>query len=273
MSMVKISETGLMFVDDPIDLLMAFCKHPDGNMTKESFIQVYRKIKQKDKVGSKVPDTHVGTLHYYNLIESNPEFPIGTYRKTATGNTLCKLLKKRKTEKNEFQKFLAAIILSHPQKGKLFKNFLNFIKKERTVEEIRDKYKWNVGLTLIAWCVEAGLAWRVDDRVIRSIDYEQGIEEIPIEEFWNSIKKTYEKIRITDEGRKNLFVDFQDIRLICTRSLKLKNPRIFDKMFTKLMRSEYKHLINLHGAPTGEFSKMANFEYKGRLYPYLSLVR
>ena len=273
--MAKISDKKLMFVDDPIDLFKTLCKHQKNNITKKSFTNVYKKIKGKEnkKIGSKTPDTHVGTLHYYNLIEQNPAYPTGTYKITSTGKKLCKLLGQRKKNKTEFQRYLATLILSHPQKSKVFNKFLKFIRKKRTIIEIRKEFEWATGLTLIAWSIEAGLAWESGGLIIKSIEKEHSRNEVPMDEFWKKIKKLYERIRKTKEGRKNLFVDFHDLRLHCSYDLSLENPQTFDKLFKKLMNSKYKHLVNLHGAPTGEFDKKANFEYKGKLYPYLSLVR
>jgi len=176
-----------MFVGDPLDLFKTLCKMQKQNISRNSFIVTYKKIKEKEKkekIGSKTPDTHIGTLHYYDLIKQDPDKSIGNYKITKTGSTLCKLLKQRKKEELKFQQFLKTLIFSQPQKGPIFEGFLKFIAKKRTEREIRKKYKWTTGLTLIAWSILSGLAWKSGDYVVVATKTDEVKTDIAIEDSW-----------------------------------------------------------------------------------------
>lgn len=261
-----------MFVEDPIDTIRALCEHHNDVITNESYIETYTRIKNLKKVGETKAETHLGTLRIYGLVEQIPSMPDGNNQITIKGKTLCELLQNGNDimTNKKFQNALANLLLTNSYKGNLFKEFIEFIKNGKLKKEIKSKYKWRTGLTLIAWSVAAGLAKQDDEYVIK-IPYKIN-KELSLEKIWKEVRKAYDEIRIFGSDKKRLFVDFSDLRYRAAGNLHLVNYKEFDKLFLQLMQSKYKKYINLHGAPTGEYDEMKNFLYKGRLYPYLSIV-
>lgn len=272
--MAEISKNTLMFVEDPVETLMALCCHKDDEIiTDKSFLEKYLKIKNISSYGETKAETHLGSLRIYGLVEPHPDMAKGDNRMTTKGQTFCKILRKKikNPEKSKhFQDALANLLLKNPYKGALFKKFLKYIERAKTVDEIKKKYKWRTALTLIAWCKAAGLAKQIGDSVIKTpkkLDTEYTLEKV-----WNETFRTYEEIVNADPRRRRLLLHYGDLRYKAACNLQMRDHNEFDKWFQKILKSKYKKYINLHGAPTGEYNEEENIFYKRRIYPYVSIV-
>jgi len=102
--------------------------------------------------------------------------------------------------------------------------------------------------------------------------YRRQVPLVSTKKLWEEVKKSYDEIRELIGDRKSSIIDFSDLRYRVSCNLQLPDHKKFDEAFLSLMNSKYKKYIYLHGAPTGEYDEEMNFHYKGRLYPYLSLV-
>ena len=87
---------------------------------------------------------------------------------------------------------------------------------------------------------------------------------------WEAVRDSYRKL--CGQGRrKKLIIKYGDLRSDLVGNV-CKSKREFDSLFCELMSSEYKHQINLHGTLVGDYDKMENLRYRGRLYPFFSLT-
>lgn len=268
-----------MLVEDPKEALIALFKHPDDVITDSSYIKVYKQIKYKKQrdeksVGETKAETHLGSFRIYDLVEQIPSMSKGNNRITITGKLLSDIWKKEKNIKknNDFKKVLADILLNNSYKGSLYKKFLKFMEKERTVDEVKRKYKWRTAYTLLAWCELVDLLAPVGNGRFKKIFVKKKLKKIPLEKFWKGVCSAYEEIRKIDYDKKRIIVDFADMRQRVTYNLHLSESKEFDIHFTKLMKSKCREFINLHGGVVGDFDPVKNFEFKGRLYPNLSLI-
>lgn len=271
--MAEISDNTLMFVEDPIEALRALCCHKDDEIiTDKSFIKNYLKVRKISDYGETKAETHLGSLRIYGLVESHPDMAKGGNRMTTKGKVLCKILRKtsQPSKNKQFQNALANLLLKNHYKGKLFKDFLRYIERAKTMDEIKKKYKWRTGLTLIAWCKAAGLAKQIGDSVVQIP--KKIVETYTLDKVWKEILRTYEEIVSADIRRRRLLLHYGDLRYKAACNLQMKDHNEFDKWFQKILKSVYKKYINLHGAPTGEYNEEENIFYRKRIYPYVSIV-
>lgn len=275
--MAEIGKGGLMFVDDPEIALKTLFEHSETTITNESYVRLYKEIKYgketDKKIGETKAETHLGTLRIYELVEQISNAPPNNNRITPKGIILKKIWEKEKDwgKNKKFQKALADLLLSNPHKSNLIREFLNFIMRAKTKNEILKKYKWGTGNTLIEWCRLAGMSEKKDDKYV-IIKRPIIKKEFSIEELWTEVKNCYEEIRRLGYDKRKMFIDFSDLRFRAAYNLGLNDPREFDDLFRKLLKSEFGQFINLHGTLVGGYNEEKNLEYRSRLYPFISLT-
>ena len=88
---------------------------------------------------------------------------------------------------------------------------------------------------------------------------------------WLAVRNSYRKL-CRQNGRRKIIIKYGDLRSDLVENI-CKNKLEFDSLFCDLMYSEYRHQINLHGTLVGDYDKMENLRYRGRLYPFFSLAK
>lgn len=270
--LADISENSLMLVRDPEETLQALFEHPEITITDKSYLNEYKRIKKIEKVGETKAETHLGTLRIYQLVEQIPGESKGKNKITVRGKMLKKIWEENKNldSNKKFRKTLANLLLDNPKKKFLYSNFLEFVSRAKTIDEIVLKYKWRTGGTLIEWCRLADLIKIKNNYVVKKESKKS--KKRNIDELWKEVKTSYDEIRRLGYDKKKLIISFSDLRLRASCNLDLRHPKEFDALFLDLMSSKYREFINLHGTLVGDYDKESDFKYKERLYPYLSLI-
>ncbi len=257
-----------MLVEDPCETLMTMCKFKNSTITWNSFKTKYEEItgRTNDPVDEKTVDTHFYTLTIFDLLI--PQSTKGQYKLSLTGKDLCDLLCNPKKD-DEFKKLLASILLGNEHKGDLFKKFLKFVEKPREKKEIYKEFKNFPGRTLIAWCYLASLIEIQIDTVWK---VNRGITKFSMDEFNNMLSKTYNEMQKTGMfGVRRIFMNLDELRKnVCYRLGGISIDK-FNECLTKLLNTPSGKKIRLYGAPTSVFEERRNFNYRGRLYAYISI--
>ena len=85
-----------------------------------------------------------------------------------------------------------------------------------------------------------------------------------METVWLAVRNSYR--RLCGQGsRKKLIIRYCDLRSDLVGNI-CQDAQEFDSLFCDLMDSEYRQYINLHGTLVGDYDKMENLRYRGRLY-------
>ena len=85
-----------------------------------------------------------------------------------------------------------------------------------------------------------------------------------------AVRDSYRRL-CRNDGRRKIIIKYGDLRSDLVGNI-CKNKREFDSLFCKLMGSKYWQRINLHGTLVGDYDKMENLRYRGRLYQFFSLT-
>ena len=267
--LAEISKYTLMLVRDPKFAIQALFEDPNEIISDSSFLKEYKRIKKIKWVGETKAETHLGTLRIFGLVGSTPQIGKGSNILTPRGKMLKKLWKENKQK--EFRNALAITILTNPHKHQLFKSFIDFTSRAKTVEEIKNKYKWRTGASLIAWSDLSGLIEINSNKKYIVVKKLEETNKPDIETVWLEVKKSYNEIRRMNH-RKKLIIKYGDLRFRSASNLSLEDAYTFDKLFCDLMYSKYGQFINLHGTLVGDYDAYENLRYRGHLYPFISLT-
>lgn len=268
MEKIKYSSSGLMLVEDPRETLTALCTFVDSEVDWKSFKLSYENVKGRleNPVAKGHADTHFYTLTIFKLLVPS-ETRKSAYRLSPITKKLCSLLHDL-DKKEEYQKILSDLLLSNENKGKLFKDFLQFVSERRLKTEVNHRFKPITARTLMAWLKEAGL---IQDYK----EYVQAIHRIKKkptqEQFWKNLKETYKEMQDTGVfGIKRIYVPIGELRFNVDAKLNLNKEEFYEE-FERLLATEYGSRITLHGAPTSVFEEEEAFNYLDKLYIYLSI--
>jgi hypothetical protein len=261
------SESILMLVEDPDDTLATLCIFGDDDVNKTIFTIEYEKIKGRFKpIHIKHADTHFYTLTTFKFLVPSG-MRRGIYHQSLTSKELC-TLRNDPNMKGEYQKRIANILLNNERKGKLFRDFLDFVKEKKTRNEIYKNFKEITSRTLIAWSKYAGLIIEIEDH-IQSLPGKK--IEISQEEFETNLIEIYDQLQDPhDIGVKRIAVPIGEIRFNLCVKLGLTEFE-FDQMLRILLDKDHNHIVKLHGATSDAFEKEPTFEYLNKLYIYLSM--
>jgi hypothetical protein len=267
----KLSKRGkgtLMLVEDPDDTLKVLCYFGDSDITKEAFTLEYEKIKGRFKpIHKKHSDTHFYSLTTFKFLIKSSE---GIYFSSLISKELCNL-RNDPNKKVEYQTIISRMLLNNKKKGRLFKKFLNFIREKKTQKEINQYFGEKKEFTvraLIAWSKYAGL-------VVESEGYYQSIPEkathVSEDDFKNNLIAIYDSLQDPNYiGVKRIAVPIGEIRFNMGVKLGLTESE-FDERLRSLLDKDNSHFIRLHGATSEAFEKEPFFQYKNKLYIYLSM--
>ncbi len=265
----KRSSIGLMLVEDLEDTLKTLCRLEDSVITWDSFKAEYERIKNREKepVDEKTVDTHFYTLGVFDLV-SPIQSVSAQYKITAIGKDICASLQSAATE--ELKTKLRSVILTNPDKGNLFNDFLNFVIKPTPRAVIYRRFREIPARTLIAWSQYVGLV-EVEGNMIWRLHLPK--QKLPSDnEFLETLIHTYNKMQKTETpGIKRVFVDINEIRRNVCYHLSGLSVSEFDEYLRRILDSPKGKSIRLYGAPTSVFEEKRNFPYKSRVYAYLSV--
>ena len=267
--MAIISKDTLMLVRDPESAIQALFEDPNRVITDSSFLKEYMRIKNLIHVGETKAETHLGTLRIFGLVESAPHMIKGNNVLTPRGKMLKNLWKN--DAQTRFKKGLAHTILNNPHKGQLFKKFVNFVSRAKTIKEIEDEYGWRTSASLIAWCDLSKLIQVDFNRKYVVTKNFQRKNKPNINAIWLEVRNSYDEIRRLIH-KKAIIVKYADLRFRCAYNFQLDDSSKFDEWFRNLMRSKYGQFINLHGTLVGDYDAYENLQYRNHLYPFVSLA-
>jgi hypothetical protein len=272
-----------MLVEDPRDTIKALCDLPDC-FSRQSFKDKYEWIKGLAKpISSQHTDTHFYSLSIFGIIEPLESGAKGLYKLSVAGKALCQSL--RNEDIQNYQKILANVLLNNSNKGKLFRDFVALAKSKTTmtledvskyvkkVKEVK-KDSTTIGIvarTLLAWCEDAGLIERDNDREIIWFIASGSKKYISLDEFWSLLCSKYRILTQSEIfGLERIYVDILELRTLICLDLSWSNED-FNNYLSQVLDSEREDKIKLYGAPTSFFSDRENFSYKGRIYAYISI--
>jgi len=259
------SEEEIFRVDKPIEALKALCAHREELLSWDSLRDAYEKANQ-EKVSPDYASVVGMFFNQFGLIEK-ASVP-NKYRITSTAKELCQSL--ARGDKSRYKELLSRALLSQELKSRLFRRFLAFLGKPRTISEVNRGFE-RKGTTLRAWCEEAGLIaqkrellWNIKPS-IRST-----------EEFWRKFTEIYESLtRTRVPGLRSPFAKISDAKRYMLPYLPAEEENAFDKGLTKVLREpKYKSLIELSGSPVSyvEREKLEPFVHNGRKYYFISIL-
>jgi hypothetical protein len=264
----KRSIISLMLVDDPSDTFATLCSFKDCIVTKTSFTLQYESIKGRFKpIHAKNADTHFYILTTFKLLVPSGSGR-GQYQLSSIAKNLCNL-RKNPSDINEFQIRLSEILLNNERKGKIFIEFLEFVKNGKTKKEIFEKYKpITTSKTLIAWTKFAGMVSEYNS-IIQTIPKQRN--ELSESDFKASLVSEYKNLVDRDNlGIKRLSVPIAELRFNLMIKLHISRDT-FDDMLRKLLEKDFNNRITLYGSTSDEFQEEATFYYSNKLYIYLSM--
>jgi hypothetical protein len=264
------SETGLMLVDDPKATLDALCTFGDNEVDWASFKSAYETRIGRgkyDPVDKGTADCHFYTLTIFELLMP-VEGMKGKYRLNLASKNLCKMMADEK-QREDYQNLLADILLTNPDKGDTFSQFLDFVRETKTRNQICEKFRSEPGRTLIAWCEEADLIAIYDDNVRALSKPHKAVSQ---EEFLEKMTDNYKEMQRTEIlGVTRIYIPIGELRFNTRTMLGLKKSE-FDEHLRALLHTEHGRKILLYGAPSDAFENQETFEDdSGKLYIYMRM--
>ena len=279
----KRSSTGLMLVEDPRDTINTLCYLPDC-FDRKSFKEKYEWVKGLVKpISSQHTDTHFYSLSTFKIIEPLQSGAKGLYKLSIAGKILCQSLKNE--DFKNYQKVLSSILLNNSDKGKLFRDFMSLAKSKTTltfadvfnyVSQVKEGKKDKTTIefvvrTLLAWCEDAGLTEKDNQRQIIWSIASDTKKLISMNDFWLLLCAKYETLKQSEIfGLEHIYIDVLELRTLICLDLSWSNED-FNNHLTQILDSDKDGKIKLYGAPTSFFSDKENFSYKGRVYAYISI--
>lgn len=281
------SSSGLMLVEDPKDTIRALCELNNATINWHSYKEKYEKVKSLSRsISSQHNDTHFYSLSIYGIIRPT-ESSKTEYRISPVGKGLCKSLTEGHID--DYKKILSNILLNNPKKGRLYREFINFVKIRNKAsyddvlgftKELADRISLKrksketieiISRTLMAWSEEAGMIGRDKDRKTVWFVSELPKPELAMQAFWEVLLDKYKQLRHSEIfGIEHIYVDILELRTIVCADLSITTED-FDAYLTSLLDSKVGDKIRLYGAPTSFFTDKENFTYKGKVYAYITI--
>lgn len=260
------SRTGLMLVDDPQLLFKSLCSLADRSFTAQDYWQVLGSMTSKGKVHVKTRDTHFYTASILKLIKAT-NTRSHEYHLTPIAKKICGVFED-KSRIAIYRQYLRSLLLTNSDKGFLFKKFIRYTSRPRSLAEIRRNFGEVPSKTLIAFCVEAGLSVE-HGGLIRSIEARSSVD---IGDFYSALVRIYDDLRKnSDKGLHVPYVSVDLLRDLVSLELALESSDLFDTLLTRTIESSHGSIIYLHGAPPQSESEFVGFRFKGKRYAYVSL--
>lgn len=255
-----------MLVDDVKKFLSSLCAMAERRFDAEEYRQVLASLTQKGHIHVKTRDTYFYTASIFNLIKE-VDRASHKYRITPVCERICRV--KDDVSKQElYRRYLRGLILSNEDKGPLFSKFLEYTTVPRELQAIRKQFKEVPAKTLIAFCVEAGLAVSYGG-VVKSGPTKTSVG---ISQFYSSLIRVYSELQ--DKSTRTtplIYVSIDMLRNMVSLDLGLDSPELFDVYLEETLDSPLGTAIYLHGAPPQTESDFKGFRYRNRRYAYLSL--
>ena len=227
-------------------------------------------MKRTKPIHIKTAHTYFYTARIYGLlVKANKNKKNWLYRTSSTCNYLCGVYNDENNIE-EYQRALKSLLLNNDEKGELYSDFLNFVKRPKKISEIYNKYKTLTGKTLIAWCLEANLIRKKSNIV--SYKHEQDIKPPSLEKFWKSLVTSYIDMQDTGMfGVKKIYADLAELKLRISCELGIDEDEDFDRYLKNIIQSKYGTIITLDGGPPLLYKEQYHFRYKDKNYLYLSI--
>lgn len=255
-----------MLVDDVDKFLASLCAMRKRSFNAEEYRQALASLTKKGRVHVKTRDTYFYTGSIFKLIKEVDQ-TTHKYRITPICEKICDV-KDDASKKRTYQRYLKGLILTNEDKGALFKSFLEYTAVPRELNEIQEKFKRFPAKTLIAFCVEAGLA----------VSYGNAVKSGPtrtsvgISKFYSALARAYYDAQNESSRTAPLiYVPIDTLRDLVSLDLGLDSPDIFDVLLEKTLNSPRGIEIYLHGAPPQAEKDFKGFRYQNSRYAYLSL--
>lgn len=260
------SGEGLMLVDNPRLLLKSLCSLRDRHFTAKEYLHVLGSLTKKGHVHEKTRDTYFYTGNIFNLIEETDPSR-HRYEITSLCRKICDVMTDRSMVQT-YRRYLRGLLLSNKDKGPLFKRFLDYTAQTKKMSEIQEVFKEVPAKTLVAFCVEAGLAVSHGDLIKSGITTPRA----DLSDFFSTLRESYEYLK-ANPGRNTtlIYVPIDTIRNLVSVELGLESPELFDACLEKTLDSTYGNSIYLHGAPPQAEPEFHGFRYKKRRYAYISM--
>jgi len=255
-----------MLVDDVQKFFASLCAMAERRFDAEEYRQVLASLTKKGHIHVKTRDTYFYTANIFKLIKE-VDRPTHKYRITTLCEKICGV-KDDISKKKTYRRYLKGLILSNDDKGPLFKRFLEYTDVSRELQDIQKEFKEVPAKTLIAFCVEAGLAVSYGG-VVKSGPTKTFVS---IPEFYSALTRAYSDIQ--DKSTRTaplIYASIDTLRDAVSLDLGLDSPELFDAYLEKTVNSKVGNAIYLHGAPPQSESDFRGFRYHKRRYAYLSL--
>ena len=255
-----------MLVDNPQLLFKSLCSLDERSFTAQEYWKVLGSMTSRGRVHVKTRDTYFYTASILKLIRATNSRS-HEYRLTPIAKKICKVADD-KSEVMIYRRYLRGLLLTNSDKGLLFKKFIRYTSKPKSLAEIRHNFGEVPSKTLIAFCIEAGLSVE-HGGLIRSIEAKSSIG---IPEFYSALVRIYKDLREnSDKGLHMPYVSVDLLRDLVSLELGLESGALFDVLLTRTIESSHGSIIYLHGAPPQTESEFVGFRFKGRRYAYVSL--
>lgn len=268
--------------DDPKQTILALCDIKEPIINYGSYKKKYEELFRNGKtISTEHADAHFYLLSQFELLTEIQE---SQYKISSAGRYICELLQTKR--EMEYKKVLAVVLLNNSKKKMLFREFLEFVKRSKSIDEIKDEFSKIIKnrkvkyrethRTLIAWCEEANLITKHTSKrkTYVAATSREPSKKYTLEEFWQELVKTYKDIqKASGHGSKMIYVSIGELRLRVSCQLGFLDTTEFDQYLSRLLSSrEFRLYIRLHGAPTHAYEFMETFTYRGKAYPLISLV-
>ncbi len=272
MKEVPEKKIGLMLVEDPEETIRTLCQLQEDTINRDDFVIEYKKVKnfnsmqfsQSKKMTDSNIDAHFYTLTTFNfLLKAEKGYVVSSEAKK-----LC--IFRINHQWNDYQNLLSNLLLNNKRKGKLYLEFLNFVKITRTKKEIFDVFSEVPSKTMIAWSKHAGLILEYKD-LIQAFHYRNKLPTL--KNFTTALIKKYELLDHSEVfGIRNIFVPIGEIRFFICLDIGI-NKEEFNRLLTGLLATDFGLKIDLHGTTSKVFQEEESetFEFMGKLYLFMSL--
>jgi hypothetical protein len=255
-----------MRVDDPHQTIDTVCSLSGSSIDYSSFKAAYeRRVRGGKEISRSHAEAHFFFLTVLGILKETGQ--VGKYKMSEDGNMLCDAMATH--DDRTYQRILAGLLLASREKGKYFRDFLEFLRKARSPSEVSRKYR-RAGSSLLEWCKDAGLIEKRDEYYIVRADHINDIND-----FWHELKSAYLK-EISSAKTRSLgsFVKIDELRRWLLP--KLSRNEDFDKYLEEVLANQgYSSKVELSGAPPAFAAQelLSAFVHRKRKYYFIALVR
>jgi hypothetical protein len=254
-----------MLVDNPRRFLKSLCQIRGTTFTAESYRTVLASLTDRGHVHEKTRDTYFYMATILKLIRqtSTPH----EYTTTEVCGKICHAMDDP-DQIQEYRRLLRGVLLTNPDKGALFKEFLGFISRRRSTREVIERFKEVPAKTLTSFCLEAGLAVEHGGFYKAS----RRNQKVGLAQFYATFSRVYNELQTSKDSRGPwIYVPVDLMRDVVSVELGLDSPMLFDELLGKLLDSKWGRSVFLHGAPPQLTEEFTGFLYRRKRYAYVSL--